>query len=817
MVKKALFIKFLRDVMHAKGQIFSIIILSALGVMVFSGLDASWRDLDASVEQYFEEQKLADFWIMTAASDRNMERKIARIRGVADVQSRFSYEMETTLPGSPKLMLHAARDWNRINIPRIVAGNTLMENDYRGCLLDVRFAEANGLSAGDEITLKTGERRSSFTVRGLIISPEYVFTSKDIIPEPKSFGFIYTNIREFSAMPRNEVCVLLSDDADAARVKAAIEDELPRVFVRDRKSHNSTQMIRNEVSQFRSLSVLFPIMFFMVSALIVLTTMTRIVENQRTQIGLLKALGYSSGSILRHYLAFGLFPSLLGSVGGLVAGKYTLPRFLLSVLDDMYALPEIKTAPISYEALFVCVLSVVMTCIICYMTCRRNISENTASLLRPRAPKAGSRIFIERIKGIWSALSFSTKMIMRNLFRSRIRALMALAGVLSCTALIITAFALMDTMDHLIDSYYGGTLRYDYRADLDGSGGSIERYRRRMDAGKVEGIMEVAVSVRKTADRKAAAMYGSDEQQESRTVLLTVYEDRQELISLDTRDGIGNTVSGNGLTANNGGVQDHIFSGRGASPDTGPRGAARRPVMGVIVSQKLAEVMGIGMGDPLALKLPGYDKEDEVVVIGLAQIQIGQGLYMSRTIWDKLKRGAFRPTALLVKEPGQGCIEYLEGLDEVTGIKSVMSLKEKTRAGVEPFSSVAFLMAAFALSLAFVVLYNMGILNFIERIREFATLKVLGFYQREIRSLIIRENVIVTLTGILAGIYPGLCLSQMVMAASEPEDMIFVSVVDPISIIAACMITFIFSLLIQRLLTGKVRSIVMVEALKSVD
>jgi putative ABC transport system permease protein len=796
MVRNGLLKKFLRDIMLAKGQILSIVILSALGVMVFSGLDAAWRDLDASVEQYFEEQKLADFWIITAASDKNMERRIARINGVEDVQSRFSYEMETTLPGDPKLMLHAVRDDIRINMPRIVRGNTLWENDYKGCLLDVWFADANGLSPGDDITLKIGDRRTTFTVRGLVISPEYVFTSKDIIPEPKSFGFIYTNIREFSAMSRNEICVLLADDADAAKVKAAIEDELPRAFVRDRKSHNSTQMIRNEVSQFSSLSVLFPIMFFMVSALIVLTTMTRIVENQRTQMGLLKALGYGSGRIMRHYLSFGLFPSLLGSVGGLVAGKFTLPQFLLNVMADMYALPEIKTAPISYAAFSVCVLSVAMTCIICYISCRRNISENAASLLRPKAPKAGSRILIERITVLWSAFGFSTKMIMRNLFRSKVRAFMALAGVLSCTALIITAFSLMDTMDHLIDSYYGKTLLYDYRADLDESGGSIGKYRRRMDAERVEGIMEMVVNIRKADvggvtweydddgvagdnnDGGRTGEYGKKIEQESRTVLLTVFEDRQELIFLGAQDNSENTA---------------------------------------IVSQKLAEVMGLDIGDTLELKLPGVEKEEKVVIAGLSQIQIGQGLYMTESVWEDLERGAFKPTALLVKNPGRGCIDYLEGLDEVTGIKSVPSLKEKTRAGMEPFSSVAFLMAAFALSLAFVVLYNMGILNFIERIREFATLKVLGFYQREIRSLIVRENVIVTLAGILAGVYPGIWLAGMVMAASEPDDMVFVSVVDPVSIIAACGITFAFSLLIQRLLAGKVRSIVMVEALKSVE
>lgn len=782
MVRNGLLKKFLRDVMLAKGQILSIIILSALGVMVFSGLDGAWRNLDVSVEQYFDEQKLADFWIITAASDKNTERRIARIKGVKDVQSRFSFEIKTTLPGNPKLMLHAVRDEMRINIPRIVSGSMLWDNDYKGCLLDVRFAEANGLSPGDDITLKIGDRRSVFIVRGLVISPEYVFSSKDIMPDPKSFGFIYTNIREFSAMPRNEICVLVDDDADAAAVKAAIEDELPRAFVRDRKSHNSTQMIRNEVEQFSSLSVVFPIMFFMVSALIVLTTMTRIVENQRTQMGLLKALGYRHGSIMRHYLSFGLFPSMLGSVGGLIAGRYTLPQFLWSVMEDMYMLPEAKTAPISYAAISVSLLSIVMTCFICYKACQRNISETAALLLRPKAPKAGSRILIERIAVLWSALGFSTKMIMRNLFRSRIRALMALAGVLSCTALIITAFGLSDTMDHLIDSYYGVTLRYDYRADLDESGGGIEKYRRRMDAERVEGIMEKAVSVRKAAGDRATGEYGGDIQEESRTVLLTVFEDSQELIFL----GI---------------------------PDSNEKHVGK----GVIVSQKLAEVMMLGIGDALKLKLPGVEKEEEVMITGLAQIQIGQGLYMTETAWEDLEKGAFRPTALLVKNPGRDCIEYLEGLDEVTGIKSVSSLKEKTKAGVEPFNSIAFLMAVFALLLAFVVLYNMGILNFIERIREFATLKVLGFYRREIRSLIVRENVIVTLAGILAGIYPGILLAAMVMAASEPDDMVFVTVVDPTSIIATCVITFAFSLLIQRLLTGKVRSIVMVEALKSVE
>jgi len=785
MVKNVLVNKLFRDILHSRGQFLSIIILSALGIWVFSGLDSAWRNIDLSVKRYFEEQKLADFWVIAPNADGDMMSSIARISGVAEVQGRFSSEVKAKLPESPKLMLHATDGGTRINIPRIKNGGLLSENDLQGCLLDEQFAKAHDLLPGDSLTIELAGTEFSFKVRGLVISPEYVFTAKYIIPEPESYGYVYTNIASFAGLPINEVCVRLSDSGSSRAVKNEIEEKLPNVFVRDRNTHKSTEMISSEIEQYRSLSGIFPILFFAVAVLIVLTTMTRMVENQRIQLGILKAVGYSREKIMRHYLLYGFLPSLFGSAAGLLLGPYTLSRFLWGVMLDMYVLPEMMSAPISSAALIVCILSVLLTCLICYLACRRNIAETSAALLHPKAPKAGSRIILERISVVWLSLTFNAKMILRNLFRNRMRTIMALMGVLGCTALIITAFGLNDSIGNLLNTYFGGTLRYDIRAELDNKNVTVGEYRKNITAETVEGIMEMAVSIvndRNLPQDKAV--------NNSRLVLLTIYEDGQKLIAPQNGSAV-HGLEGGLLLAN-------------------PEGKA-------LMTEKLAEAMGMKTGDTLLVKIPGITKTIRVTIGQLLPVQMGQGVYLSRSTWESFGIGDFIPSTLLVENAGENCMNLMEGMEGVISVKSLSSIKEKTVSGLKGINSISMLMTIFALVLAFVVLYNMGVLNFIERTREFATLKVLGYRQKETRSLIIFENALVTIVGIAAGILPGLQLTKIVMQSCEPDDMMFVPYNSLLSICMACGITFAFSMLIQLFLTRMVRSIDMVEALKSVD
>jgi putative ABC transport system permease protein len=219
MVGSALLKKFIREILRAKGQFISIIILSALGVLVFSGLDGAWRNIDLSLGRYFEEYRLSDFWVIAKSAGPAEIARIAGLNGVSDAQGRFSGEVETTLPGDPKLTLHAVEGEARINIPKVDDGRTLTKDDLQGCLLDKQFAAARGLLPGDAVTLKIAGRKITFLIRGLIRSPEYVFTAKDIIPEPKQYGFIYANLDSFEGLPVNEICVLLGNESEAGAVK----------------------------------------------------------------------------------------------------------------------------------------------------------------------------------------------------------------------------------------------------------------------------------------------------------------------------------------------------------------------------------------------------------------------------------------------------------------------------------------------------------------------------------------------------------------------------------------------------------------------
>lgn len=803
MVRSALLKKFIRDILRAKGQFISIIILSALGVLVFSGLDGAWRNIDLSLSRYFEGYRLPDFWVVTQTAGSAEIKKIAGLKGVSAAQGRYSGEVETTLPGEPKLMLNAVDGTAIVNIPRIVSGKPLLKEDLQGCLLDEQFALAHGLLPGDGITFRLAGREATFIVRGLISSPEYVFSAKDIIPEPQLYGFVYTNLGSFQGLAMNEICVLLDKRSDAGAVKIEIERALPRTFVMDRKSHRSTQTVRNEMLQYKSLSKVFPVLFFAVSALIVLTTMTRMMENQRLQMGIMKSLGYKKGRIMRHYMAYAFFPSVIGSAAGLLIGRSTLPSFLFDVMLELYVLPDMVTAPLSADSSAICILSVLLSCLICYVVCMRNTAETSASLLRPRPPKSGSRIFLEHVSILWSSLSFNAKMIQRNLFRSKSRTLMAFIGVLGCTALIVTAFGIMDSIGYLIDTYYGNTLRYELSAELNGTAGSPNAYDSRVPARTTECIMEKAVSIKGDKNGHAAI--------NSRTTVLTVVEDGQRLISLDReikRD-TGNTKGKGGASPGDAAGKDNIVR-NGAVPVLDVR-------TGVMMTEKLAEVMGLEAGDGLSLKFPGESKPIAAVIERLVPVQIGQGLFMYESVWDTLGKGAFKPTEILMDRPEAGCVNYLEDLDEANSIKWMAASKEKTVTGLQGINSIAFLMASFALLLAFVVLYNMGVLNFIERSREFATLKVLGYHRKEMRSLIMKENILISVIGILAGVLPGIWLTGTVMKACEPEDMVFTAYVSPWSIGAACGITLLFSILIQVFLVRRVSAIDMVQALKSVE
>lgn len=768
MVKNTLRRKLFRDLWKNRMQFLAVILLCALGTWVFSGLDAAWRMLELSSQTYFDSQNTADFWITMRTVDRTALTRIGELDGVKDVQARATAELKVDLPHEPSLVAEAYNGMIRINTPLIRTGASLDGSDLRGCLLDALFAEANGLRVGDKLTLKVNGTDHDFVIRGTCLSAEFASLSKNTVRDSLNYGFVLLNSKGIEALPLNVALVTLRDGADAGRVESGIATLFPDALVVNRQAQRSTHGIQTDVDMFRNLSYLFPLLAFAVAAMIVLTTITRMLENQRMQMGTLKALGYRDGQMMRHYLSYAFYPSLVGSVAGLFVGRATLPYVLWNMEAAQYTFPNRLQAPISWEQWFVCGLGVLLSCVICLRTYLKSAREQTASLLRPKPPRAGRKLLLERWQGLWTRLGFNAKMVVRNLFRNKARTMMSLVGALCCTMLIITSLGLQDSVRYFVGKYYNGTLRYTVRANLTDGAGDVESYRKRIASERLEGVMEMTLSARGNG--------------RTRTTELTVLEDDQRLMYLGENE-------------------TH----------------APLPESGVMLTQKLSEALGLSVGDSIELWLAGDGDPVETTVTGIAYVTIGQGVLMRRSVWESFKKGGFTPTALLALHPTEEGLARLGDLDELDELQHPPAQYEDTLSILSSMMGVFTLMSGAALGLAFVVLYNMGILNFMERYREYATLKVLGYHQKEIRGLMINENNLVTGLGVLLGIAPGWWLTGMVLKSCESDSMVFASTVEWPSIVIACVVTFAFSYLITRLLTRKVKTIDMVEALKSVE
>ena len=761
--------KLWRDMRRSGMQFIAMVLLCAIGTWCFSGLDATWRMLEASTVAYFDACNLSDLWVKGAGFSKQDLSRLAHMTAVDQLQARTSLEFDAPELGDDvSVMLHAYDGEMTVNKPLIRTGEALSPADLRGCLVEEQFAQAQGLQVGDAVKLSIYGAEKTFFVRGIVMSAEYIITAKDVAADPDEYGYMLVSSRAVPELPLNDVMITLREGADVNAVMADIQQLLPSALIISQNTHASTLTATNNINMFQALSYVFPVLAYAIAAMIVVSTLTRMIENQRVQMGTLKALGYRDRQIRRHYLSYALYPSLIGSLIGVVTGKYTIPDILWPIMVSMARYPWQIRPPISAVSWASMVLSVILSVLICLTAYNKAAKETTASLLRPKPPRSGSRIFLERITFLWRRFSFNNKMIVRNLMRNKGRTFLSLVGIICCNMLIICTFGLQDSFTYFIGEYYGGTLSYDVRADLDTTAGTLESYQARLDAAQVEGVMEVSVSLH--APR------------ESRASLLTVIPEGQTL----TRLGEGRTL-------------------------------IDLPPDGVIISRKLCEVMGIAVGDTVELTLTGDTESVALPVKGMAETYIGQGVCMGRKAWEACRKGEFRPTALLLTAPTDMCLHRLNEMDEVTGLKWPPEQFTETLKVLDSANAAFSILSAAALALAFIICYNMGLMNFTERTRDYATLKVLGYHQKEIRRLMLRENNITAFTGVMIGIPPGVYLTELILKTCEYDSMVFAPNVTVQSIALASVITFVFTYMIQRLLTRKVRSIDMVEALKSVE
>ncbi len=763
--------KLKRDIRDNWKSFAAIFIICMLSTMLYCGIDAAWRGMERNLDAQFKQSGLANIWIIGRISDRKA-RDIAEIPGVLDAQRRVRLRASADLNGEPAIELYMSDGTARINKPMVFQGAALPSGRKYICVLDSRFAKAAGISVGDSLTVSAEGTSLELTVGGVGYSPEYVVYSDgfSFSANPATFGYAYVSPGTLGFLPYQETVVLLAPGVDEKQIKqeiqALLDDPTMTVLTRDDKV--GIKMAIEEVDQIRAQGQVFPAVFFLVAALITFSTMRRMVESQRMQIGTLCSLGYSRGQLIRHYTGYGLLVSALGALAGLLGARFFLGRIIMWVLMSIYNMPN---ADVYMHPGIMAAASMLTVCIAMgasFFSCNRALKEVPAGLLRPKPPARGKRILLERIPFIWKHLSFSAKLITRNMLRNTFRFLIGIVGVVGCSALLLTGFGMRDSVMFVLQNHYTHTMRYDVRVDLDASAAEDypEAVYLRSGALKMETVMEQSCELFIEGRWQLKGLH--------------VLEDHHETVYLE-REG------------------KRIWL----------------PREGITLSERAAEETGLKIGDSVRLRAPN-GREATVQVNDIISIQLGQGVYVSKSAWRKLDVMPFMPTALFLSG-GNVSPAAIDDLDGVAKVRTINEERTGSEAVVRVLDVVVLVMVLFSGALLLVVLFTLGQLNFFERVRELATLMVLGFYPRETKHFILRENMIIAILGLPPGLYLGPFLHRWVLTYGFPTMLEFIPYIAPVSWIYTPLLTLLFAQTVNLLIGVKFKSVDMVEALKSVE
>ena len=536
-----------------------------------------------------------------------------------------------------------------------------------------------------------------------------------------------------------------------------------------------------DAERMANLASVFPVIFFLVAALVCLTTMTRMVEEQRVQIGSLKAMGYSGLAISRKYLLYGLLPSLTGGVFGLVIGYILFPKMIFTAYQIMYQMPNIELRAYGGISAYSLLAAVACTTIATLWACLATLRETPASLMRPRTPKAGKRVFLEYIKPLWRKMSFTHKVTARNLFRYQKRFWMTVIGIGGCTALIIAGFGMRSSLLFTMSRQYDDLFHYSAQVTL--SSNVLPEERQAVED-FLAGDSRVVNDVPCTAS--------------SATVITSSYSTTAYVEVMEAGE-IGKVID--------------LLDCKTGEPIT-------MEDTGVYIDQKLSELLKVSVGDTFFLD---GDARGDVTVAGIYEHYTGHFIYMTPSYYEQTLHADSEPNAYLMNftsDDTDTCNAIFEKLLSMNGVVTTSRMRDTQDTYMHSMERVDFVVVIIILAaaaLAMVVLFNLSNINITERQRELATIKLLGFYDKEVSAYVYRENIVLTVFGILMGCFMGHWLHIYLVRSTEIDLMMFGRQTAPSAYVYAAILTMLFSVLVNVLAHFKMKKIDMVESLKSAE
>lgn len=574
--------------------------------------------------------------------------------------------------------------------------------------------------------------------------------------------------------------------ADAAKKLSDGEDALkklekPEWYVLGRDKNVGYVSFQSDTNRMDSLSTVFPLIFFLVAALVALTSMTRMVEEERIQVGTYKALGYSNGKIASKYLIYAGLASVLGSVAGILVGGQILPRVVWSAYGILYNAPSILIPPNIGISVAAVLVSVFCTMSATYAACRASLAESPANLMLPRAPKAGKRILLERVGPVWRRMSFIWKVTARNLFRYKKRLLMTVVGIAGCTGLLLTGYGVRDAVEEIVTTQFNQV--YAYNAFVGLKGGAVKPGLEAMLNDKTK-FTAWTLDSSKTTDVSAN----------------------------------GKTMSASLFVPKNPeAIKAFIHLNDRVSRAEVPFGENS-----VVVTEKLSKQLRVGTGDRITVK-NSAGREVSFRVTGVTENYVYHYVYISPSLYRSVMGEAPDYNEVLAMTPvtddaarktlSQEMMEQ-EGVGTFTYTKDITGKYDDM---IRSMNLIVLVLIISAGMLAFIVLYNLTNINVTERQRELATIKVLGFYDKEVSAYIFRETALLTVIGCVLGLGLGILLNQFVVETAEVDMIMFGRVIKPLSYVWSAAFTLLFGLIVNLVMYRKLKRIDMVESLKSVD
>lgn len=744
-----LFKKMFRDLWKNKVQFGAIFIMMFLGVFIFSGISSEYNGLNQALNNYIKESNLADAWIYT---DKFNEEQLTKLQ-----DQQIDYNQRMIISASDKSDSQRNVDLyvsDNNNISKLTVTNGIEFNNHDdGIWLDERYAKKNNYHLNDSITLKYQNMEITKKIIGMIYSPEAIYLAKEeqLTPNRQQYGFAYLNQSNFPIFQPNQLALSSSKNISKI-INQIFEGSQYQLLLQ--KDHPSVSMLRGEIEQHRSIGLIFSLAFLFIAVLITITTMHRVLQSQRMQLGILKALGFSKRKLLIHYLSHATFICLIGSILGFYLGMMILPALIYPMFLDMYVLPNLASAPLTYGYLLPVVCTLICA-LISFIVCYRYLNMNGATILYSNtlSKKAVSI-------NVFSKLPFRFQWNIRDIMRNKLRSTMSILGVLGCTALLFCACGLYDTMTNLTDWNYTKLQTYKYKINLDNNSTALD-FDNLIEQTNGQLLMESTAKIKST--------------NKIFDVNLTVLENNQYIK-------LAQNINKFTLLKE-----------------------------GIALSKKTADKLQIKEGDIVAWKNSTdnfYQKSKVAMIIRTPNVQ---GITIMKN--DYLKLGyKYQPTSII----GSNQLKDIDSLPNITSIQYQKDLLNSFDTLLEAMILIIVILVLGAVILGGVILYNLGVLSYLERYYEFSTLKVLGFKDKQIQKILIQQNVWLSGIGILLGLPVGYLLIKYMLSTVQESMDVIIYIALP-SYLYAIVGTLIISWVISIIISRRIKYIDMVSSLKAND